>query len=433
MEEFKSSHQPRAYVAPVGKGDMAFFIDEILELNSKNVTWKSKLELTNNLIFKYCEGDSFPSFRMEGLAILSAYLYFINTGKITCGDQGHFRPNHSAGFAYSIYKKLDTDCLILPHEDSTVTNSHIIRLFKQQLPSFADQFMVTVPMTRIRDIAHRNDIPKDLKLDIKHRLQNKLHRCAEPSDLKTCEELIQRVRNGDYNHDFKQQFEIFYEELKEFFNAQGLDKLLDSIKKNANDGNLSSSIDTFWHNKHTQKGTSFDLSCITTLRQQMIRLNQAIIQDNGRKTLYQQTSLADIELEKFMFMKVSEILNQMGPDKSKNILGVALVLVQNMIVSNLEIGVENSELNILSRMIQDQMNEFDGSNMDYLTRLKSTIERCQRYADSFTQDIINLFQDNVFRLGSALHIDNHSVSVFSESFIRFHLVFQFSKCMDTIA
>jgi phosphoglucan,water dikinase len=59
--------------------------------------------------------------------------------------------------------------------------------------------MCAVPMTRIRDIAHRNDIPKD----IKHRLQNKLHRCAEPSDLKTCEELINRVRNGDYNGDFK--------------------------------------------------------------------------------------------------------------------------------------------------------------------------------------------------------------------------------------
>jgi phosphoglucan,water dikinase len=105
-------------------------------------------------------------------------------------------------------------------------------------------------MTRIRDIAHRNDIPSDLKNDIKHRLQNKLHRCAEPSDLKTCEELINRVRNGDYNQDFKQQFEIFYEELKEFFNAQGLDKLLDSIKKSANDQGLNKCIDNFWHNKH---------------------------------------------------------------------------------------------------------------------------------------------------------------------------------------
>jgi hypothetical protein len=29
-----------------------------------------------------------------------------------------------------------------------------------------------------RDIAHRNDIPKDLKDEIKHTLQNKLHRSA---------------------------------------------------------------------------------------------------------------------------------------------------------------------------------------------------------------------------------------------------------------
>ena len=79
--------------------------------------------------------------------------------------------------------------------------------------------MVSVPMTRIRDIAHRNDIPQDLKSEIKHTLQNKLHRCAEPSDLKTCENLIERVRAGDYNQDFKEQFEIFYKELKEFFNA----------------------------------------------------------------------------------------------------------------------------------------------------------------------------------------------------------------------
>jgi len=117
------------------------------------------------------------------------------------------------------------------------------------------------------------------------------------------------VRNGDYNQDFKNQFEIFYEELKEFFNAQGLDKLLDSIKKSANDSGLSQQIDNFWHYKHTQKGASFDLGCITGLRQKIIGLNQSIIEDNGKKTLYQLSALADIELEKFMFMKVSEVLN----------------------------------------------------------------------------------------------------------------------------
>lgn len=256
-------------------------------MNSKNVTWRTKLEVVNNLVQKYKNpaGSGFPAFRTEGLAILSAYLYFINSGQIQCGDQGHNRPNHHAGLAYNIYKTLDTDCLLINNmydengyfgfeeadqagtktQAALPSNCHIVRLLKTQLPSFADQFMCAVPMTRIRDIAHRNDIPKDLKNDIKHRLQNKLHRCAEPSDLKTCEELINRVRHGDYNSNFKEQFEIFYEELKEFFNAQGLDKLLDGIKKAAG-GAISSQIDAFWHHKHTQKGTAFDLGCISALR-----------------------------------------------------------------------------------------------------------------------------------------------------------------------
>lgn len=74
-------------------------------------------------------------------------------------------------------------------------------------------------------------------------------------------------------------------------------------------------------------------------------------------------------------------------------------------------------------MVEAQRKEFNATDKDFLIKLKSTIERCQRYADAFTQDIINLFQDNVFRLGNSMHIDHHSVSVFSESFIRFHLVF----------
>lgn len=37
-----------------------------------------------------------------------------------------------------------------------------------------------MPLTRIRDIAHRNDIPHDLKQEIKHTLQNKVHYPPSP-------------------------------------------------------------------------------------------------------------------------------------------------------------------------------------------------------------------------------------------------------------
>ena len=111
--------------------------------------------------YKHKEED-FPTFKSEGLAIISAYLYFINTGQIKCEDHGHHRPCHQANLAYSMFKVMDQELTQLNSETSK-SNCHIIRLLKTQLPSFADQFTVSVPMTRIRDIAHRNDIPQELK------------------------------------------------------------------------------------------------------------------------------------------------------------------------------------------------------------------------------------------------------------------------------
>lgn len=40
-----------------------------------------------------------------------------------------------------------------------------------RLPSFNAEFTASTPLTRIRDIAHRNDIPHDLKQEIKHTIQ----------------------------------------------------------------------------------------------------------------------------------------------------------------------------------------------------------------------------------------------------------------------
>lgn len=40
----------------------------------------------------------------------------------------------------------------------------VIRKIHPCLPSFKAEFTASVPLTRIRDIAHRNDIPHDLKV-----------------------------------------------------------------------------------------------------------------------------------------------------------------------------------------------------------------------------------------------------------------------------
>ena len=58
------------------------------------------------------------------------------------------------------------------------------------------------------------------------------------------------------------------------------------------------------------------------------------------------------------------------------------------------------------------------------------MERAERYANQFTEYIVNQYQGVVTKLGDRLGLDQHSVAVFSESFVRSHLIFQFSKCID---
>ena len=125
-----------------------------------------------------------------------------------------------------------------------------IRKIHPCLPSFKAEFTASVPLTRIRDIAHRGDIPHDLKVilirmstelflvfklncvdyllfsspfqqEIKHTIQNKLHRNAGPEDLVATEAMLARItRNpGEYSEAFVEQFKIFHHELKDFFNA----------------------------------------------------------------------------------------------------------------------------------------------------------------------------------------------------------------------
>ena len=132
----------------------------------------------------------------------------------------------------------------------TEENSYIIRSIIKELPSFSSQYMITVPFTRIRDLAHRNDIPHDLKTDIKTTLQNKLHRSAAPEDLKTCERIYNKIINGNYSKEFVEEFSIFYEELKEFFNALSLDKILLNIK-NLNVNFSEKLINSFCERKST--------------------------------------------------------------------------------------------------------------------------------------------------------------------------------------
>jgi phosphoglucan, water dikinase len=106
-----------------------------------------------------------------------------------------------------------------------------------RLPSFSESFTTSVPLTRIRDIAHRNDIPRDVKGEIKHTLQNKLHRNAGPEDLVAAEAMLARITapGADFSGAFVNEFKMFMHELRDFFNAGSLNQILEAVAPSMDD------------------------------------------------------------------------------------------------------------------------------------------------------------------------------------------------------
>src|SRR5207247_2455187 len=94
------------------------------------------------------------------LVDVAIYLRFLRAGQIPCAEDGrHFRPAHHARIALQIQERLA--------KLTTPQNVCIIRRIYPWLPSSAKTFQRAEPLTRIRDIAHRDDIPSDLKRELK--------------------------------------------------------------------------------------------------------------------------------------------------------------------------------------------------------------------------------------------------------------------------
>lgn len=170
--------------------------------NARN--WWRKLEVVRELVVENMDS----SHRLEALTYAAVYLKWINTGQIPClEDGGHHRPNRHAEISRLIFREVEK---LLSRKDTTLQEILVIRKMQPCLPSFKAEFTASVPLTRIRDIAHRNDIPHDLKQEIKHTIQNKLHRNAGPEDLVSTEAMLERITKqpGQYSEAFVEQFKI---------------------------------------------------------------------------------------------------------------------------------------------------------------------------------------------------------------------------------
>ncbi|XVF37860.1 hypothetical protein REPUB_Repub20aG0047400 [Reevesia pubescens] len=426
---------------------------KIVEGDKSARNWWRKLEVVRELLVGSLQSGE----RLEALICSAIYLKWINTGQIPCFEGGgHHRPNRHAEISRLIFHELEQ---ISSRRDTLPQEVLVIRKIHPCLPSFKAEFTASVPLTRIRDIAHRNDIPHDLKLEIKHTIQNKLHRNAGPEDLVSTEAMLARVtRNpGEYSEAFVDQFKIFHQELKDFFNAGSLTEQLESIRESLNERGISALAMFLECKKSLDAGdeSSGALDLINTMRS-LSDFREVIVKglESGLRNdasdatiaMRQKWRLCEIGLEDYAFVLLSRLLNMheaMGGAnwladnlESKNIgswnnpLGALIVGVHQLSLSGWkpeECAVIKNELTAWQGTgLFDKEGSEDGKRIWGL-RLKATLDRTRRLTEEYSEALLKIFPQKVQMLGKALGIPENSVRTYAEAEIRAGVIFQVSK------
>lgn len=290
--------------------------------------WLNKLELTKKLLV-----DDAPRMRPESdtLACVYVYLTWVATGALACVESGgHHRPNHHANIAKSAFRSLEW----VTEDRAGQSDALVARRIQTKLPAFTGAFTQSVPLTRIRDIAHRGDIPHDLKQEIKHTIQNKLHRNAGPEDLLATELLLNRVtaNPGEYSEAFISELRIFLAELRDFFNAGSLSSMLDEIRPVLDEASCQL-FDHFLNTKNTldTAGVGADQNMVmdalhstTGLRALMAAgLASGLRNDapDGALVMRQRWRLTEIRAEDYAFVLLSRFINSVEQRGGAGALG----------------------------------------------------------------------------------------------------------------
>lgn len=422
----------------------------IVQMTITQKSWRQRLAFVRTLFtddLAAAKADFNPN-SIEGLATISIYLSFLGNGQVRCEeDGGHHRPNHHAFEAQQLESALETITRNVLHKNKNDAISsesyipYIIRKIFPQLPSYSTQFTTSVPLTRIRDIAHRNDIPHDFKQEIKHTLQNKLHRCAGPEDLHTSARLLEKINNGNFNQDVKEQFAIFHAELCQFFNASSLDGRLEYLRDSEQTRAVSSLSSLLISAKTVQKSAIDQLKIVTQLRSKLLDLPTMQDRDSSSRAQLpsehvQKIRLSDIDLETYAFVLLASIAGDVdGQHESISNwplalegLGLALTNIGLSCVNPSELAAAAAELSYLS-----QSAPISNLGTEFALRTKAAVDRPLRFSHHFSTAITEVYSKRAASLGKALGVDEHSVSVFAEAEIRSNATFQASRIADTLS
>ena len=407
------------------------FIQFLVSANQRAQSWREKLDFVRGFL-----ADETRALTTGHLLDLAIYLRFLGTGEIPCAEDGrHFRPSHHAKISIQIQERLA--------QLHTPENGFILRKIYPWLPSSGAEFMRAEPLTRIRDLAHRNDIPSGLKRELKQTLQNKLHRCAGPEDLATSAALLTRLTapGADYPAAFVEQFKVFHAELREFFNARSLDERLETLartipRRRRREETLTAEAPDLIHRflaaKRRMNGDAETaLAALRRLLELRRHLLTGLEMNSGVES--QELLLADIGLEDFSFVLLSE-LNRALEAGRQSIPWAQLTEALALTLASLAFsGVETDECRALEAECHAWRASFDPRDREQLLRLKATADRARRLAEDFSDHLLALFPPRAEKLGRALGVAEHAVRQFCEGEIRAHVVFQLSKLVSGLS
>ena len=394
------------------------FVTEAAAAMRRHTSWRTRLEWVRD-----CLEKADCPLTAGRLAILAALLRFLATGELTCAeDGGHYRPNHHASAGAAIEDALEKS-------DAAEWLKRRIYPF---LPSHAGMYRVGEPLTRIRDIAHRNDIPKDLKLRIKHDLQNKLHRSAGPEDLRTAREIFAQITapGASYSRDFVEQFRIFMGELERFFNAPDLGARLNAVADAV--PKLKELCARMRNICQSSRPAEEQAAAAVTLRQALAEALAEATPEN-RQVL----RLADIELENLVFARLSAAI---GDDSREDgqlsaLDGEWFALMETALVNAALSESDDPEMATVAAEFAAWHAEFiKRKTLDGVwgnARLRATMQRVIRCGAAYQEKIAGILVPAATALGRALNIDARALAVFGEGAVRAGVLFQPVKLAET--
>lgn len=429
----------------------------IVEGDRDSSSWRQKLQMVEKLI---CDNGA----DVDSLAYATVYLFWISVGAIACVEDGtHYRPNHHAGSAERMFGAIEAAERFADelahrgeHHGSRELRA-LIRRLHPRLPAFTAEFTQSVPLTRIRDIAHgkgdEHGKCREVRQEIKHTIQNKLHRCAGPEDLVATEAMLAKLTapGTDYPEAFVNEFKIFYRELKEFFNASSV---ADRIERIANEQGApqraSSSSKAFLDAKARvdslpsvdavgdQVTMSSLIECLKAIHSARVDIDAALRSggelENAQAATRQQWRLAEVSMEDYAFVLLSRLLNTLGaetepPRNDISASEVKLTLEALALTSRtmaLSAGGDQ-ELDAVAAEAETLARNGLPAGEEGGLRVQAIAERARRGAVDFCSLLESLFDGRANSLGNALGIDDGSVSVFTEGQIRASVVFQSAK------